>query len=209
MLPNSEISSYITTREDSDGVVVATANYTAMSALYQYEGLHSLRVIAIDSEGRRSFTTLTMQVIQGEMPEATGPTIVWDGGYSFDETHDINLDGTGTPVVLFMTSQSGFTGLTVDIDSDTLTDAELSGLYLASHMDLVNPATSDMASGLAALSFPTGDQILGQTSLTFDINEFMPTLCSIAPNGSVHKFKLTLSDASGDTVKTLNLKVVK
>ncbi len=88
-----------------------------------------------------------------------------------------------------------------------MTEEELSGSNLSSNMDLVNPASEEMEANLKALGFPTGDDVEGETELSFDISQFMPMLASLG-NGETD-FVLTLTDnADGVVTKTLMLNVV-
>lgn len=56
-------------------------------------------------------------------------------------------------VFINLASESGITGLTVDIISDALTAEVLEslGIGLEAHMDLVNPASDKMDEGLHSL----------------------------------------------------------
>ncbi|MFI3249256.1 MAG: DUF4493 domain-containing protein [Rikenellaceae bacterium] len=128
--------------------------------------------------------------------------IVWRAGYSFSLRHTISTSST-LPVVFDLTSGTGITSLTIDITSDTLTEELLSEMYLSQSMDLINPATDEMAGALGELGFPTGADIEGLTYLEIDITDFMPALALIANSGDETDFKITLGDASGECDVTL------
>ena len=113
-------------------------------------------------------------------------------------------DTTAVPEVKFtVTSQTGITGFTVDINSTTLTAEELASLGLSTHMDLVNPG--DFAGPLGNLGFPTGSDVEGKKELTFDISSFMPMLTVLGAGNS--DFTLTVEDAGGQNSKTIQLYV--
>ncbi len=198
VLPVNTISDYLSVSASGD-VVVVTAKYSAMSAIYNFVGEHVAKILVVDSEGRRSFTYLTIKV-ESSAQEGEGPSIVWRAGYSFDVRHEISATTT-LPVVFDITSSTGITSFLITIDSEALPESELTGMSLATTMDLINPATPEMAATLADLGFPVGDEVEGATALIFDITSFMPLLAMMGEGTS--DFKLDVSDASGTTTRTL------
>ena len=86
-----------------------------------------------------------------------------------------------------------------------LTGDVLTELNLAEEMDLINPASDEMNTALKGLGFPTKDEVSGATSLKIDITNFMPALYGVAPGNT--DFELSISDASGTTVKSIMLYV--
>ncbi len=202
--PTNPISTYLTIKEDS-GVVTVTAKYSAMAAIYKYAGTHTAKIKVVDSEGRRSFTTLTIVVDSsggGSTDQDSDVSIVWDGGYSFDDRHVIST--TSYPdVVINITSPTGFTGFVVGIDSATLTASSLEEMGLAAEMDLINPATTDMATKLDDLGFPVEGDVEGATSMVVDITQFMPALAILGAGNT--DFVLSVSDASGTTTRTIKV----
>ncbi len=201
---NSALSDYITIRQ-SDGVLSLTMRYAGMNALYGFSGNHEVLVYAVDDAGRRSFTTLYVNVVTDG-----GVEIVWcseDGTiYDFDTRYEISPTTT-LPVVLDITTSTGITVMTVDITSDVLTAEELAGLNLAPSMDLINPESEAMATSLRSLGFPVGDEVEGLTELTLDITTFMPMLASLpaSVSGAESDFKITVSDASSTETKTIKV----
>lgn len=198
--PTNQIEDYLTVRDDND-VIVATAKYSAMSALYEYSGTHTIKIKATDSQGRYSYTNLVVEVDN----EANAPSIVWRAGYSFDDRHQISATTT-LPVVLDISSSTGITGFMITITSDVLDENELSSLNLATEMDLINPATDEMEATLAELGFPVGAEVEGAKELEFDITSFMPVLAMLGTGNS--DFTLEVSDASGTTTCTLMVESV-
>lgn len=185
-----------------------TAKYAGMKGLYDYTGTHTAKFIAVDSEGRRSYTTLTIVVSHtGGGGSDEGPSVIWSDGKGgttdFGVRHEVTE--AGLPVIIDITSETGITGLMVRIKSDMLTGDILTELNLAEEMDLINPASDAMNEALKGLGFPTKDEVSGATSLKIDITNFMPALYGVAPGNT--DFELTISDASGTTVKSIMLHV--
>lgn len=119
----------------------------------------------------------------------------------------INLDGvnyltSGDKCELHIVSfsEGGFTALTCDIESPSLTPAELANVGLASHLDLVN-TPADMAEVLEGLGFPVN--VGGKKKVDFSLTDFVPLLAAFA--GVEHHFVISATDANGTVVKTLKL----
>lgn len=205
LIATNEASDYITIRTDATtGVVTLTTKYSGMARIYNYAGTHTVKVIATDNLGRTSYTSYTIEVITDEV-EGDGPSVVWQGGYSFNERYNVSF-ASYPEVVIDITSTTGITSFEVEITSVTLTEEELEGMKLAKTMDLINPATDEMASALKSLGFPVGSDLMGSTYIQVDITEFMPALSIL---GAGHTdFKLTVGDASGVTSKTIQLNAV-
>lgn len=132
----------------------------------------------------------------GEDPDENQPTIT---------SQTLNLDGVNTITEdliarVDISVPNGIEKLEVTIVSETLTPEELIGVGLTDHFDLAHPG--EFAEALAALGFLTGDEVLGQTSMTFDITPFMSLLIYFP--GS-HVFNLDVTDANGLTA-TASLK---
>ncbi|MEG0789889.1 MAG: PCMD domain-containing protein, partial [Alistipes sp.] len=130
------------------------------------------------------------------------PTATWVG-------HDFTQRYTITPtlkVPIVINAQAGIKSFMIDITSPSLATL-LPMVGLAEHMDLIHPATSEMANMLGFLGFPTGPSVLNSTTQSFDISSFM----SLIPRDQScnHDFKLTIVDNQGRTlVSTIQLKTV-
>lgn len=196
--------------KQSGSDLLVKVNYNGMKGLYDYTGTHTAKFVAIDSEGRRSYTTMTIKVTH-DSGTTEGPNIFWTTDAAGTQIVDIDsrhtLTEDGMNVFINLASESGMTGLTVDIISDALTGEVLEslGIGLAAHMDLVNPASEAMDEGLHSLGFKTKDEIVGQKTLQFDISSFMTMLYAVAPGNT--DFKLTATDASGQNIKSIMLNV--
>ncbi len=116
---------------------------------------------------------------------------------------------------LLITSTTGITGFRVDIISDKLTPDELANVGLAAHFDLISGKEitesgedgQDLSEGLGGLGFPTGDNVLDQKEVKFDISAFMPMLAVLGAGD--HVFKLTVSDEIGTSEKELKIRINK
>lgn len=131
-----------------------------------------------------------------------GPTLTIPSGssISFDNVVDA-VDGK--QYTLDITSETGFTVFTVDIESDYLTPEMLQGVQLGSHLDLINPGS--LQAGIESLGLPCN--VGGQKSATFDISAFVPLL-SLGENGQIHTFVLKVGDASGTVTKSMKFRTV-
>lgn len=195
---------YVTVKNSGTSKIL-TASSKAMKAMLSYPGTHTVRFVVKDSQNRTSYTKMTITVKESSSSEG-GPTIEW-------QNHDIDTrystsDLSGSDcVVIDIHSDTGITGLTVDIlGGNVLSDAELASLGLASHMDLVNPATDEMDAFLNQLGFKTKDAVK-TNDVQFNISDFMPMLAGLGNSGNCD-FKLTVTDASGSNTKTIMLTVV-
>ena len=202
---NGEISTYVLVKESSStSAITATVTDEGMSALFQYKGTHTVKFVSKDSKGRTSYTPLTIR--SSDDAPVAGPNIVWTDK-SGSKTYDFGTryNHNEVEIVIGVTSQTGVTGFEIDIISDNvLTPGELIGVGLNSHLDLANPGEYQTA--LEGLGFPTGANVQGQQSLSFDISSFMELLTMLNQEGNCD-FKLTVTDASGTNVKTIQLYV--
>ncbi len=205
---NSAFSAYVLMREAAEtSVVTATVKDAGMSALFRYQGNHTVKYIATDSEGRTSYTKLTIRVTESGSTEA-GPIVVWTnqaGTFTYDFNSRYNHNEV--EIKIGITTESAFSAFTVDIISENvLTPDELTGVGLTSHLDLINPGQYEAK--LQGLGFPTGAGITENKSLSFDITGFMSMLTLMNKAGNCD-FRLTVTDASGTNTKTIQLYVVK
>ena len=204
---NEANAPYVVMKEASTSVLTATVKDAGMSGFYQYEGTHTAKFVTVDSKGRTSYTKLNIRVTESGSTES-GPGIVWtnkSGSKTYD--FDTRYNHIGMEILIGVTSQTGFTGFTVDIISENVLPAsELESVGLASHLDLINPG--EFQSKLEGFGFPTGAAVSGQKTLSFDISGFMDLLSLLNKEGNCD-FRLTVTDASGTNTKTIRLYVTK
>lgn len=208
-----DASEYVSVKDATDGAPgekLITVKATGMSALYKYAGTHTVSVYTVDSENRSKHTDIIITVTKGS-GSGTPPTIVWmkDGENVIDSRHTLNAENAATfECKIDMASETGFTKLEVDIISSVLTDEELQGVGLGSHIDLINP-TEDQVGALQNLGFLKMGQTScrGELEASFDISGFMGMLYGIFPASDNCDFEITVGDANGETKKTLMLYV--
>lgn len=120
-------------------------------------------------------------------------------------TFDINEPQIVTPeltIKIMVTSENPLSGFTVDIESTTLTAEELESVGLSTHLDLANPG--ELKDKLIGLGFPTGDQVIGQNELSFDITQFSTLLSALG--AGTHNFIMKATDNQDNvTTETLTL----
>ena len=168
-----------------------------IAAIYPETSDHNFKLTVRDNYNQQTVKTLRFHLTVGEF-DAPAISLV-DG--DIDAVHEIEQ---GMQVKVHVEAPAGIANFLIDIDSPALTPEELGSLGLAAQMDLANPASEEMASGLKTLGFPVGDEVKNATSLEFDLSRFMPMIAAIYPETSDHNFKLTVKDSqSKQTVKTL------
>ena len=202
--------------------IVVKLSDPGMDALQNsYPGTHKVKVWTKDSEDRMKYTDLVIKSggLTGcnigsagsggsgsgdVVDDGKAPTIEWLE-YNIDEEQELTAAGIDCTILAKSTDPKGFIKFEVDIISDVLTDEELSGVGLGSHIDLINPG--DMKAPLQGLGFlPNRDSWEGENEATFTITDFMTILYGIHSNGK-SEFKLTVADENGETTKSVKLVV--
>ena len=210
--PANSLVDYIKNEEGKLAV-----NFEGMKKLYNYyRGTHKVIIMAEDSQNRRSFNELLIEVNNDETitpPTLSKPSITWRGGGNFDERHEIVdgmqvvIDIESNPEVTDPSTNTGITGFSVQINSDILTATALGDVGLQQNLDLVNPDPSYEAILTSDLiNFPVKDDVRGKTSLVFDISSFMPMIKALNQTGYAD-FVLTITNDIGTTTKTLQVEV--
>lgn len=128
--------------------------------------------------------------VKGESLSA--PDIEWVG-HDTSQRYEANDELEAQIVV---TAAAGIRAFTVEIISEeVLTPEVLDAVGLAPKLDLVSPG--DYKEPLEGLGFPTGEKVVGQTSVSFDISPFMPLIPLLGTGDS--DFRLTVTDNEGQT----------
>lgn len=133
------------------------------------------------------------------------PTIVGKdfNGSSFNIDNTLTVPSTGCTLSVLITAPKQIANLKVTIDSETLTEEILTGVGLALNFDLAYPGK--LKEGLESLNFPTGENVIGQPEIVFDITDFTALLGVYG--SALHNFIIEVTDQAGKTVsKTLKLK---
>ncbi len=184
-----------------ESVSVALTNL--MGILYDHQGTHTFTLTVTNEAGHTVQQPIVMLVNKASEGGSTGaPTVEWVG-YDISKAYTITADLT---VEIEVSAPAGIKAFTVDIDSDVLDAQALDGLLPVSGIDLINP--EDWYAGFLSGLFPTGDQVLNQTFLSFNITEFMGMLDMLvaAEDKGYANFVLNVTDNNGQTTKvTLQL----
>jgi hypothetical protein len=126
------------------------------------------------------------------------------------ESETVDLDGTnsvadfGTGLknaVVTIGATEGIQNLIVTIISNSLSKEDLEDSGLTDEFDLANPGQYEAA--LKGMGFPVGDEVVGQTSVVFDITQFVPLLKAFPDE--VHTFRIKVVDSKNNN-KTQELK---
>lgn len=149
----------------------------------------------------------------GEDPgdgDENAPTIVGSNfnGNAFDITKDVLevKKGASAQLQVTLSALNGIAHVYVTIDSKTLIEDILTGVNLAKSFDLAEPGA--LEEGLKGLGFPTGDAVVGQTNLLFDITDFTSLLGIYG--AANHNFIIRLVDQNGlEVTETLKIKSVE
>ena len=203
---SSAANGYAVMTPSTDGTIIATVRDEGMSALYRYEGTHTVKFTVKDNLGRTSYTTLDIRVSADGPTVEAGPTIKWTS-IDKSKTYDFNTryPHDEVEIVIEVTTESAFKEFTVEIISDkVLPPDDLIQVGLNPHLDLINPG--DYESKLNDLGFPTGENVSSKKTVTFDITGFMTMLTVLNTEGDCD-FKLTVSDDAGTVSRTIQLHV--
>lgn len=139
--------------------------------------------------------------VKPDDPADDSIVIAGQGDFNINE---VNVPEDGKTYAVDITSKLPLAHIYVRIDSQTLPPEELAGIGLTDYFDLAEPG--DLVEGLTSLGFPYGDKVKGQTSVTFDISQFIPMLNILGTGES--NFILTVEDESGNSkTQTLTFKV--
>ena len=144
---------------------------------------------------------------EDEEPEEDkgAPTIEWIGGDIHTQYTLTTTDTTEVKIPISIDAPNGITGFTVDIESTAaaFSKESLNELGLDTHLDFINPGP--MKEGLESLGFKTGDDVAGQTHMTFNITTFIPLF--VVANNETVDFTLTITDAYNTESEKLMLKI--
>lgn len=188
-----------------------------MDELFAFAGTHTFNVTVTDNKDNTS--TKSLVIVAGS--ETNDPALIWEG-YDFNErytiTDDLKADFT-------VTSSNGISGLVVEIHSEAMGTSALYGVNLCNQLNLCypnqskfvtaiyepdfNPASlafdpSGVATALAKLGFPSGDEVIGKKELPLSITTFLSMLTGLGEGA--HDFVFSITDSLGNvTNKTIML----
>lgn len=160
---------------------------------------HVFTLTLTDNEDR----TLSQDVVFHYL----APTITWASNPTFSVVDiDGNLDAS-----LSVNAPAGIKSFVVSVDSDALESTLGSIGITTTDLDLINDATViGILDGVTEGQLPTGENLLNQPSVDFNITSLVNLIPIFGENGSEHSFTLNLSDNSGNELsKTCTFRVVK
>lgn len=117
-----------------------------------------------------------------------------------------DFDKVNTPsdhVVVTISSKNGIEHLNVKIMTDNNNFAASVADLLPMEFDLAYPGENQAK--FASVGFPTGNEVIGQKEIIFDISTFVPLLNAFS---GTHSFQISVTDSESiQLVKTLTFKV--
>lgn len=145
----------------------------------------------------------------GDAPVIVGTNF---NGRPFDISNEVlkvpgsvNVDNPW-PLQVTLSAANGIAHVYVTIDSGTLTEEVLDGVGLAASFDLAEPG--ELEAGLEGLGFPTGENVVGQPEILFDVTPFTGLLGIYGP--ASHNFIIRLVDQQGlEVTQTLKIESVE
>ena len=118
---------------------------------------------------------------------------------SFDEPNGLDK---GDQAIVNIAAEKGISHVVVEISTDNDEFRAAVSELLPLSFDLAEPG--DQKEAFESLGFPTGADVIGKTSIIFDIRQFVPLLESYS---GTHNFKLTVTDGDNNILsKTLTFK---
>ncbi|MDE6317900.1 MAG: DUF4493 domain-containing protein [Muribaculaceae bacterium] len=118
---------------------------------------------------------------------------------------DVNEAVEGNDYTVGIHSENPLASLVVKIESNYLTPEFLASVGLVPEFDLANLTPElEQKLGPEGFQFPTGDEVKGQTDVTFNLTPFIPLLNLCDTPNEIHKFHLTVVDDKGNS-KTIVL----
>lgn len=169
-----------------------------INSLTMEDGNHTFVINVTDNNGKTAEATCTFHRVG-----VSGPSVEWPSNPDF-ATVDITEDLDAT---LTVNAPAGIRTFTVSVDSESLAPM-LAMLGLSSEMDLINDPI--VAAVLGGMGVPTGDQLLDQTSVEFNITSLVALIPELAENGTEHSFSLAITDNNGtEFTQTCTFRVVK
>lgn len=109
----------------------------------------------------------------------------------------------GQDYIITIDAKKGIKNLNVKITSENANFIASAGEMLPLEFDLAT-VTGDTAESLESLGLPVGEDVVGETSLPFDISGLVPLLKAFK---GTHNFEVTVTDAEGNSkAMTLTIK---
>ena len=131
-----------------------------------------------------------------DAPVVDGPSVQWPSNSSF-ATVDITDDLDAS---LTVTAPAGIKSFVVSVDSDALESALGAIGITTTDLDLINDATViGILDGVTQGQLPTGENLLNQTSVNFNISSLVQMINAVTTQDSNHSFTLNVTDNNAKT----------
>lgn len=131
-----------------------------------------------------------------DAPVVDGPSVQWPSNSSF-ATVDITDDLDAS---LTVTAPAGIKSFVVSVDSDALESALGAIGITTTDLDLINDATViRILDGVTQGQLPTGENLLNQTSVNFNISSLVHMINAVTTQDSKHSFTLNVTDNNAKT----------
>lgn len=131
-----------------------------------------------------------------DAPVVDGPSVQWPSNSSF-ATVDITDDLDAS---LTVTAPAGIKSFVVSVDSDALESALGVIGITTTDLDLINDATViRILDGVTQGQLPTGENLLNQTSVNFNISSLVQMINAVTTQDSKHSFTLNVTDNNAKT----------
>lgn len=143
-----------------------------------------------------------------------GPGDDTEPAATFVPSDDLDLNGVNKPseygdgselapgtkqALVTINCPGKFAHIEVDIVSPYLTEEFLKGVGLSTHFDLAYPG--EFKSALVGFNFPVEGDVIGKTTVDFNITSLVPLLGLSGDDTMEHKFVITVTDQAGKTAK--------
>lgn len=197
----------------SDWSAVSSQSWCKLSLASGAKGETSVSISADEYDGtessRSAIVTFTMGSITRELLISQAPKadqsapVITSETINLNGVNNVSDYGTGSLAQVLITASNGIAHLNVKIESDNEGLAAAIDDMVGLEFDLAYPPSDEeKVANIKGLGFPTGNDVIGKTELTFDISQFVPLLAGFPGN---HKFILNVVDANGGSVDaTLN-----
>lgn len=131
-----------------------------------------------------------------DAPVVDGPSVQWPSNSSF-ATVDITDDLDAS---LKVTAPAGIKSFVVSVDSDALESALGAIGITTTDLDLINDATViGILDVVTQGQLPTGENLLNQTSVNFNISSLVQMINAVTTQDSNHSFTLNVTDNNAKT----------
>lgn len=192
--------------EGATGLNISFLGLLPMLGMFDAVDVFDIKLTVADNADQSQTATMPLKFIKTQQ----GVISIVGDGFDIDQRMVIPASAQdSTPVKVNIAAPQGIEQLIVEISSTSDNfNAALAMMGFNVPFDLAHPG--EMAGDLTDLGLSNGDQVLGKTSLEFDITSFVPLLFTVGAGSDFDAdFKLTVVDAGGDSLtKTIKLQLI-